>query len=473
MLGRYGGPDAGSAWATATSAPTCTAPNGSPRRRRLLSDVTAEIAAALGPRPDAAAGHRRPPAAPMVTVDDGTRAPARDRLPGVLRPAPPRRPGAPRCASTAPTRPTRRPACSMPSPPPTPSSSPPRTRSCPSGRSWPSPASARRSLRASRPDVVAVSPIVAGAALKGPADRLLDRARPRGQRRRRGPPVRRLRRHPRHRRGRRRPGRRRRGRGHALRRHRHGHATPSGRRAGPQCSPPSRTPACRPLPRPRSGTGSSVRTHVVAPERSRVRPAARRASVIPIRGIREIAAGADLAGDHRRRRRRRPRRPPSSTATSSSSPRRSSPRPRDRIVAIDPDDPAPTSRSSSGSRCGSCAGGATSSSARPRTASCAPTPASTCRTSRPGYAALLPVDSDRSARRIRDGLRHRTGVDVAVIVSDTFGRPWRRGVTDVAIGCAGIAADRRPPRHRRRARTRAAGHRGRRRRRARRAPPTW
>lgn len=56
-----------------------------------------------------------------------------------------------------------------------------------------------------------------------------------------------------------------------------------------------------------------------------------------------------------------------------------------------------------------------------------------------GWAALLPVDSDRSARRIRDGLRHRFGVDVAVIVSDTFGRTWRRGVTDVAIGCAGVA----------------------------------
>lgn len=55
-----------------------------------------------------------------------------------------------------------------------------------------------------------------------------------------------------------------------------------------------------------------------------------------------------------------------------------------------------------------------------------------------GQAALLPVDSDRSARRIRDGLRHRIGIDVAVIVSDTFGRTWRRGVTDVAIGCAGI-----------------------------------
>jgi coenzyme F420-0:L-glutamate ligase/coenzyme F420-1:gamma-L-glutamate ligase len=57
-----------------------------------------------------------------------------------------------------------------------------------------------------------------------------------------------------------------------------------------------------------------------------------------------------------------------------------------------------------------------------------------------GYAALLPLDSDRSARRIRDGLRAKGGVEVAVIVSDTFGRPWRRGVTDVAIGCAGIAA---------------------------------
>jgi coenzyme F420-0:L-glutamate ligase/coenzyme F420-1:gamma-L-glutamate ligase len=56
-----------------------------------------------------------------------------------------------------------------------------------------------------------------------------------------------------------------------------------------------------------------------------------------------------------------------------------------------------------------------------------------------GWAALLPVDSDRSARRIRDGLRHRCGVEVGVIISDTFGRAWRRGVTDVAIGCAGVA----------------------------------
>ncbi len=57
-----------------------------------------------------------------------------------------------------------------------------------------------------------------------------------------------------------------------------------------------------------------------------------------------------------------------------------------------------------------------------------------------GWAALLPDDSDRSARRIRDGLRARTGADVGVVVSDTFGRPWRRGLTDVAIGCAGVAA---------------------------------
>lgn len=53
-------------------------------------------------------------------------------------------------------------------------------------------------------------------------------------------------------------------------------------------------------------------------------------------------------------------------------------------------------------------------------------------------AALLPDDPDRSARRIRDGIRARTGLDVGVIVSDTFGRPWRRGVADVAIGVAGV-----------------------------------
>jgi coenzyme F420-0:L-glutamate ligase/coenzyme F420-1:gamma-L-glutamate ligase len=57
-----------------------------------------------------------------------------------------------------------------------------------------------------------------------------------------------------------------------------------------------------------------------------------------------------------------------------------------------------------------------------------------------GTAALLPVDSDRSARRIRERFQHIFGVNIGVIISDTFGRTWRHGVTDVAIGCAGIAA---------------------------------
>lgn len=57
-----------------------------------------------------------------------------------------------------------------------------------------------------------------------------------------------------------------------------------------------------------------------------------------------------------------------------------------------------------------------------------------------GTAALLPEDPDLSARRLRASLGHALGVDIGVIVSDTFGRAWRRGVTDVAIGCAGIAA---------------------------------
>ena len=54
-----------------------------------------------------------------------------------------------------------------------------------------------------------------------------------------------------------------------------------------------------------------------------------------------------------------------------------------------------------------------------------------------GRAVLLPEDPDASARRIRAGLRER-GIDVAVIISDTFGRPWREGQTDVAIGIAGM-----------------------------------
>ena len=55
-----------------------------------------------------------------------------------------------------------------------------------------------------------------------------------------------------------------------------------------------------------------------------------------------------------------------------------------------------------------------------------------------GTVALLPLDADRSARRLRDDIRGRTGIDLAVIISDTFGRPWREGLVDVAIGVAGL-----------------------------------
>jgi coenzyme F420-0:L-glutamate ligase / coenzyme F420-1:gamma-L-glutamate ligase len=53
--------------------------------------------------------------------------------------------------------------------------------------------------------------------------------------------------------------------------------------------------------------------------------------------------------------------------------------------------------------------------------------------------ALLPADPDASARAFRDAVRARTGAEVAVIVADTFGRPWREGLTNVAIGVAGLA----------------------------------
>ena len=55
-------------------------------------------------------------------------------------------------------------------------------------------------------------------------------------------------------------------------------------------------------------------------------------------------------------------------------------------------------------------------------------------------AALLPEDPDASARAMRDGIRQRTGVAPAVIISDSFGRPWRNGIVNVAIGSAGIEA---------------------------------
>ena len=57
----------------------------------------------------------------------------------------------------------------------------------------------------------------------------------------------------------------------------------------------------------------------------------------------------------------------------------------------------------------------------------------------PDTLVLLPVDPDASAAALRGRLRELTGRDVAVIVSDSFGRAWRQGTTDVAIGCAGLA----------------------------------
>ena len=53
--------------------------------------------------------------------------------------------------------------------------------------------------------------------------------------------------------------------------------------------------------------------------------------------------------------------------------------------------------------------------------------------------ALLPDDADASARAIRERLRDRTSFSPAVVIADSFGRPWRLGQTDVAIGCAGLA----------------------------------
>jgi coenzyme F420-0:L-glutamate ligase/coenzyme F420-1:gamma-L-glutamate ligase len=55
-----------------------------------------------------------------------------------------------------------------------------------------------------------------------------------------------------------------------------------------------------------------------------------------------------------------------------------------------------------------------------------------------GYLALLPVDPDVSARKLRKALEKATGKQLAVVITDTFGRPWRDGHVDVAIGCSGI-----------------------------------
>jgi coenzyme F420-0:L-glutamate ligase/coenzyme F420-1:gamma-L-glutamate ligase len=55
-----------------------------------------------------------------------------------------------------------------------------------------------------------------------------------------------------------------------------------------------------------------------------------------------------------------------------------------------------------------------------------------------GSVVLLPLDPDASATRLRERIRELTGAEVGVIVSDSFGRPWRKGTTDVAIGLAGV-----------------------------------
>ncbi|MEV0528183.1 coenzyme F420-0:L-glutamate ligase [Streptomyces sp. NPDC050439] len=55
-----------------------------------------------------------------------------------------------------------------------------------------------------------------------------------------------------------------------------------------------------------------------------------------------------------------------------------------------------------------------------------------------GTVLLLPEDADASARAVRDGLRDALGADVGIVITDTFGRPWRNGLTDVAIGAAGV-----------------------------------
>src|SRR5437867_443312 len=56
----------------------------------------------------------------------------------------------------------------------------------------------------------------------------------------------------------------------------------------------------------------------------------------------------------------------------------------------------------------------------------------------PGVVTLLPRDPDASAERLREGLAARFGVTVATVITDTFGRPWREGLVEVALGCAGM-----------------------------------
>ena len=70
---------------------------------------------------------------------------------------------------------------------------------------------------------------------------------------------------------------------------------------------------------------------------------------------------------------------------------------------------------------------------------CASSGVDASNTPEPGTLVLLPVDPDASAARLRTAFRDFAGCDVGVVVSDSFGRPWRQGTTDVAIGAAGVA----------------------------------
>ena len=69
---------------------------------------------------------------------------------------------------------------------------------------------------------------------------------------------------------------------------------------------------------------------------------------------------------------------------------------------------------------------------------CANAGVDTSNAAQEGSLILLPRDPDASARRLRDGLRRRTGIAPGVLISDSFGRAWRNGQVDVAIGCAGL-----------------------------------
>ena len=69
---------------------------------------------------------------------------------------------------------------------------------------------------------------------------------------------------------------------------------------------------------------------------------------------------------------------------------------------------------------------------------CASSGVDASNTPEPGTLVLLPVDPDASAARLRERLRELTGHEVGIVVSDSFGRPWRQGTTDVAIGAAGV-----------------------------------